>query len=428
MCSDKSKQSISLERCSELKTRIQDYLDIKDTIPKGLSPLQEEKMLSKKKKILEILNGTESDWNDWKWQLKNRISDVSLLSKIINLTDSEIDSIKKVEQKYRWGITPYYTSLIDDDDKFNPIKLQSIPTFLELDDRGVLDPMSEEFTNPAGSITRRYPDRLIINVTNVCPSFCRHCQRRRNIGCIDEHKSKETLQESINYIKANTEIRDVLLTGGDALMLSDNTLDWLLNELFSINTVDYVRIGTRCPVTMPQRITDDLLKILKKYRPIYINTHFNHPLEITQDAKAACDKLANSGIPLGNQAVLLNGINNDKYIMRLLNQELLKCRVKPYYIFHAKNVIGTHHFNTSIDDGIEIMEYLRGYTSGMAIPTYIVNAPNGNGKTPLLPEYIISRGKNYVTIRTWEGKIFNYPNYPKPVFLHGVLLLSLHPG
>lgn len=416
MCSDKSKQSISLERCSELKTRIQDYLDIKDTIPKGLSPLQEEKMLSKKKKILEILNGTESDWNDWKWQLKNRISDVSLLSKIINLTDSEIDSIKKVEQKYRWGITPYYTSLIDDDDKFNPIKLQSIPTFLELDDRGVLDPMSEEFTNPAGSITRRYPDRLIINVTNVCPSFCRHCQRRRNIGCIDEHKSKETLQESINYIKANTEIRDVLLTGGDALMLSDNTLDWLLSELFSINTVDYVRIGTRCPVTMPQRITDDLLKILKKYRPIYINTHFNHPLEITQDAKAACDKLANSGIPLGNQAVLLNGINNDKYIMRLLNQELLKCRVKPYYIFHAKNVIGTHHFNTSIDDGIEIMEYLRGYTSGMAIPTYIVNAPNGNGKTPLLPEYIISRGKNYVTIRTWEGKIFNYPNYPTDDF------------
>ena len=338
------------------------------------------------------------------------------MSKIINLTDSEIDSIKKVEQKYRWGITPYYTSLIDDDDKFNPIKLQSIPTFLELDDRGVLDPMSEEFTNPAGSITRRYPDRLIINVTNVCPSFCRHCQRRRNIGCIDEHKSKETLQESINYIKANTEIRDVLLTGGDALMLSDNTLDWLLNELFSINTVDYVRIGTRCPVTMPQRITDDLLKILKKYRPIYINTHFNHPLEITQDAKAACDKLANSGIPLGNQAVLLNGINNDKYIMRLLNQELLKCRVKPYYIFHAKNVIGTHHFNTSIDDGIEIMEYLRGYTSGMAIPTYIVNAPNGNGKTPLLPEYIISRGKNYVTIRTWEGKIFNYPNYPTDDF------------
>ena len=416
MCSDKSKQSISLERCSELKTRIQYYLDIKDTIPKGLSPLQEEKILSRKKKILEILNGTESDWNDWKWQLKNRISDVSLLSKIINLTDSEIDSIKKVEQKYRWGITPYYTSLIDDDDKFNPIKLQSIPTFLELDDRGVLDPMSEEYTNPAGSITRRYPDRLIINVTNVCPSFCRHCQRRRNIGCIDEHRSKEVLQESINYIKANTEIRDVLLTGGDALMLSDNTLDWLLSELFNISTVDYVRIGTRCPVTMPQRITDDLLKILKKYRPIYINTHFNHPLEITKDAKAACDKLANSGIPLGNQAVLLNGINNDKYIMRLLNQELLKCRVKPYYIFHAKNVIGTHHFNTSIDDGIEIMEYLRGYTSGMAIPTYIVNAPNGNGKTPLLPEYIISRGKNYVTIRTWEGKIFNYPNYPTEDF------------
>jgi len=193
-------------------------------------------------------------------------------------------------------------------------------------------------------------------------------------------------------------------------MLSDATLDWLLGEIYNIPTVDYIRLGTRTLVNLPQRITENLLNILKKYSPIYINTHFNHPLEITKEAKEACDKLSNIGIPLGNQAVLLNGINNDKFVMRLLNQQLLKCRVRPYYIFHAKSVVGTTHFNTSIDDAIEIMEYLRGYTSGMAIPTYIVNAPNGDGKTPILPQYIISRGKNYVKIRTWEGKIYDYPN------------------
>jgi lysine 2,3-aminomutase len=195
-------------------------------------------------------------------------------------------------------------------------------------------------------------------------------------------------------------------------MLSDQTLDWLLGELHEIETLDYVRIGTRVLVNMPQRITENLLGILKKYPPLYINTQFNHPLEITRESKEACDKLADIGIPLGNQAVLLNGINNNKYVMRLLNQELLKCRVRPYYIFHAKKVIGTTHFNTSVDDGIEIMEYLRGYTSGMAIPAYIVNAPYGNGKTPILPQYLISRGKDYIKIRTWEGKIFDYPNHP----------------
>src|SRR5699024_113699 len=290
--------------------------------------------------------------------------------------------------------------------------LQSIPTKFELTNEGDSDPMSEEFTNPAGVITRRYPDRLIINVTNICAMYCRHCQRRRNIGSSDHHNSKEDLIDSIEYIKANPEIRDVLITGGDALALSDDMLDWLLGELYKIPTVDYIRLGTRTLVTMPQRITDNLVSILKKYPPIYINTQFNHPMEITKESKKACDKLSLAGIPLGNQAVLLNGINNNKYVMRLLNHELLKCRVRPYYIFHAKNVIGTTHFNTSIDDGIEIIEHLRGYTSGMAIPTYIVNAPNGKGKTPISPQYLISRGRDYIKFRTWEGNIVDYPNKP----------------
>ncbi len=404
------KRKIALDRSKELKDKIADYTIAKDNIPKGMSPAFEKKIQEKKINILKLLNATEDNWNDWKWQVKNRISDVNLLSKIMDLSESEIENIIVVQQKYRWGISPYCLSLIDEN-RLNPVRLQCIPTLLELNEEGSSDPMAEEYTSPAGSITRRYPDRLIINVTNVCPSYCRHCQRRRNIGTVDTHKCKEALVESIDYIKANPEIRDVLITGGDPLMLSDEALDWLLSELHNIETLDYVRIGTRVLATMPQRITENLLNIFKKYPPLYINTQFNHPLEITRDSKDACDKLVNIGVPLGNQSVLLNGINNDKYIMRLLNQELLKCRIRPYYIFHGKHVIGTTHFNTSVDDGIEIMEYLRGYTSGMAIPTYIVNAPNGNGKTPILPQYIISRGKGYIKIRTWEGKIFDYPNF-----------------
>lgn len=403
-------REISLNRARELKSRIEDYLVAKESVPTGLT--RKKQIEEKKSTLLKLLNATEENWNDWKWQLSNRISDVDLLSKVIKLDEKEIEAIKKVGSQFRWSISPYYASLINDDDKLDPIKLMSTPSALEiLTQEGDKDPMAEEFTNPAGSITRRYPDRLIINVTNECAMYCRHCQRRRNIGSEDHHQSRKVLQESIDYIRNNPEIRDVLITGGDPLTLSDNMLDWLLGELHQIPTVDYIRIGTRTLVTMPQRITDDLLNILKKYAPIYINTHFNHPMEITEESKAACEKLANIGIPLGNQAVLLNGINNDKYVMRLLNHELLKCRVRPYYIFHAKNVIGTTHFNTSIDDGLEIMEYLRGYTSGLAIPTYIVNAPNGKGKTPLLPQYLISRGKDYVTIRTWENEVFQYPNH-----------------
>lgn len=406
-----SKREISLKRAGELKSRIKNYNNIKDSIPRGMSAFRQEKILEKKAKILSLLNATKEDWNNWKWQMKNRINSVDLLSRFVKLSNFEVESIKRVEKKFRWAISPYYASLIDDD-PFNAVKLQSVPSYHELDKEGLFDPMSEEYTNPAGSITRRYPDRLIINTTNVCAMYCRHCQRRRNIGTLDKHTSKDLLEESIKYIRNNPEIRDVLITGGDPFTMSDSALDRLLGELYSIPSVEYIRLGTRTLVTMPQRITDDLINILKKYPPIYINTHFNHPLEVTKEVKTACDKLADNGIVLGNQAVLLNGINNDKYVMRLLNHELLKCRIRPYYIFHAKPVAGTTHFNTSIDDGIEIIEYLRGYTSGLAIPTYILNAPGGNGKTPITPQYVLSRGKDSIKIRTWEGKVFDYPNPP----------------
>ncbi|WP_195251502.1 glutamate 2,3-aminomutase [Romboutsia sp. 1001713B170207_170306_H8] len=402
---------ISLERASELKSRIEDYIQIRKQIPNGLE--LEEEIDKRKKHILSVLGGTEENWNDYKWQLSNRITDVDTLSKILKLTQKEINQIKEVEGQFRWAISPYYLSLINPEDIVDPIKLMSIPSFIELEDeQSDLDPMGEEFTNPAGSITRRYPDRLIINVTNECAMYCRHCQRRRNIGQKDCQQSKEVLQQSIDYVRENTEIRDVLITGGDPLTLNDSMLEWIISELRKIKHVDYIRLGTRTLVTMPQRITDEFCDMIKKYHPIYINTHFNHPMEITKETKKACEKLANIGVPLGNQAVLLNGVNNDKFIMRYLNHELLKIRVRPYYIFHSKHVKGTRHFNTSVDDGMEIMEYLRGYTSGMAIPTYIINAPKGKGKTPLLPQYLISKGTDYIKIRTWEGEVIKVEDTP----------------
>ena len=405
------KRKISRERAQVLKSRITDYLAARPTIPKGREIAHTIKQ--RQKTIMDVLNASEADFNDYKWQLKNRINSLEVLKRLLPLTDKEIEAIETISSMYRWSVSPYYLSLINPEDVLDPIKLMSIPIALELTcEAGSLDPMNEEFTNPAGSITRRYPDRLIINVTNECAMYCRHCQRRRNIGQKDQMRSREALQASFDYIKENEEIRDILITGGDPLTLSDNQLQWILDNLRAIPHVEIIRIGSRTPVTLPQRITDDLVNLLKQYHPLFINTHFNHPVEITEEAKIACEKLANAGIPLGNQAVHLNGVNNDKFIMRNLNHELLKIRVKPYYIFHAKSVKGTHHFATSIDDGIEIMEYLRGYTSGMAIPTYIVNAPGGKGKTPILPEYLISRGKDYLLIRTWEGEVLKHENHP----------------
>ncbi len=315
---------------------------------------------------------------------------------------------------YRWAISPYYASLMDEDNPRCPIRMQAVPSKYEIDDPyGVADPMAEEYTSPAPRITRRYADRLIINVTNQCAMFCRHCQRRRNIGEVDLPAKKEEIQAAIDYIRENPEIRDVLITGGDPLTLSDETIDWILSELDAIEHVEIKRIGSRTPVTMPMRITQELCDMLEKHHPLYLNTHFNHPKEVTPAALEACRRLAKAGIALGNQAVLLKGINNDPHVMKKLNHELLKIHVRPYYIFHAKSVKGTSHFVTTVQDGMEIMEYLRGYTSGLAIPWYIINAPEGHGKTPIVPNYLVSMGKDYVLIRNWEGKVFKYPNgYP----------------
>ncbi|HPT76505.1 MAG TPA: glutamate 2,3-aminomutase [Defluviitaleaceae bacterium] len=405
---ENEKRIISLKRAEELKSRIKDYTMKKNSIKTGFT--HSEMIKENKRRIMKVLNASEKEWDDWKWQLSNRITDVHTLAKILNLSDEEIHQIDMIGKKFRWAISPYYASLMDPDDPFCPVRRQAVPSIEEMDEAGEEDPMAEEFTSPVEGITRRYPDRLIVKVTNQCAMYCRHCQRRRCIGQKDLALPMAALRKCVEYIRNEEEIRDVLITGGDALLISQKNLEWLLSELHEIPHVEIIRIGTRTPVTMPQRITKELCDVLSKYPPIYLNTHFNHPMEITEDAKKATDMLCSAGVVLGNQAVLLKGINDDVHIMKKLNQELLKIRIRPYYIFHPKEVVGTAHFKVKVQKGMEIMEKLRGYTSGLAIPTYIINAPNGKGKTPILPNYILSWEENKIKLRNWEGEVFYYPN------------------
>ena len=398
------KRRISLERAGELYNEIEDFLQFKDSFLQETA--EKRDIISKKHKeeLLGFFDASEEDWNDWHWQLKNRISSVSVLQKFIKLTDKQIEMFEDISRKYRWATTPYYLSLMDYEDMTYPINRMALPTAEENDMSGELDPMSEEYTNPAPCITRRYPNRLIINVTSSCAMFCRHCQRRRRIGENDRIESEENINAAIAYIKETKEIRDVLITGGDPLMLPDEMLESIIRRVREIPHVEIIRIGTRVPVTMPQRITPQLAAMLKKYHPLFMNLQFNHPGELTTEAVEACGRLADAGIPLGNQMVFLKGINNDKYIVQLLNEGLLKARVRPYYIFHPKQVLGTKHFQITVEEGLKIMRYLRGHTSGLAIPQYIVNAPHGYGKIPLLPNYIEESDDTHVKLRTWEER------------------------
>ncbi|NMC27305.1 MAG: glutamate 2,3-aminomutase [Syntrophomonadaceae bacterium] len=399
---------MSLARSDELKQHGLAYLKETKDLPMAVDVAEEA--ADRKKKILEILRGHEEDWSNWKWQLKNRVNDTQVLGKIIGLSNLEKKRIDRVSKAYRWAISPYYLSLIGEDYKEDPIFKQSVPNIMELFPGGSLDPMNEAHTSPAPCVTRRYPDRMIINVTNQCAMYCRHCQRRRNIGEIDQHACWEDIHSALDYVEKNREIRDVLVTGGDALMLSNQLLDFILARLQNIPHVEIKRLGTRVPVTLPQRITPEVCDILRHYPPIYINTQFNHPREITPDSKQACDALIGAGAVLGNQAVLLKGINDKPHIMRKLNHDLLKIRVRPYYIFHAKDVKGTKHFRTSISTGLDIMKSMRGYTSGIAIPTYILNAPGGLGKIPLMPNHIMEVSRAKVVLKTWEGQVVEVEN------------------
>jgi lysine 2,3-aminomutase len=369
------------------------------------------------KKIDLYKDVSEEDWNDWHWQLKNVIRDIPTLKKIMDVDLSLEADLEKCLEKFKMAITPYYASIMERDYTRGVVRLQSIPTIDELtvasDDQD--DPLHEDVDSPVPGLTHRYPDRVLLLVTHICSMYCRYCTRRRMVGDHDKHLSREQVDKCIDYIKEHEEVRDVLISGGDPLTLTDDHLEYVLKKLREIKHVEIIRIGTRTPVVLPQRITDSLVEMIKKYHPVYVNTHFNHPNEITAEAKAATEKLANGGIQLGNQSVLLRGINDCPIIMKKLMHELLKIRVKPYYIYQCDLSVGISHFRTSVTKGIEIIENLRGHTTGMAVPTYVVDAPGGGGKIPLMPNYLISQSDRRFVLRNYEGVITTYTQ-PENVF------------
>ena len=353
---------------------------------------------------------TDEQWNDWKWQVKNRIETLEDLKKYVKLTPAEEEGVKKTLSTLRMAITPYYLSLIDPNDPHDPVRRQCIPTELETHQvaADLLDPLHEDEDSPTPGLTHRYPDRVLFLITDMCSMYCRHCTRRRFAGQTDNECGPDRIEKALEYIEKTESVRDVLLSGGDALMVSDKKLEYIISRLRQIPHVEIVRLGTRTPVVCPQRITPELCDMLKKYHPVWINTHFNHPNEVTEESRRACEMLANAGIPLGNQSVLLRGVNDCVHVMKHLVHELVKMRVRPYYIYQCDLSMGLEHFRTPVSKGIEIIEGLRGHTSGFCIPTFVVDAPGGGGKTPVMPQYVISQAPGRVVLRNFEGVITTY--------------------
>jgi lysine 2,3-aminomutase len=361
------------------------------------------------------------EWKDYQWQLKNSIRTIEAFESFMGIKfhSKEKAELQKTIEKFPLNITPYYASLIEKENFRNdPIFKQAFPSPAELaiSKTDMEDPLHEDKDSPVQGLTHRYPDRVLFLISNRCAMYCRHCTRKRKVGDRDYIPSKAQIQAGIDYIKSNHQIRDVLLSGGDALMLPDSYLDWILTELQKIPHVEVVRLGTRTPVVLPYRITDQLVAVLKRHHPLWINTHFNHPRELTPSAREALRKLADAGIPLGNQSVLLAGVNDCPQIMKKLNQKLVQNRVRPYYLFQCDLSEGLSHFRTSVGKGIEIMESLIGHTSGFAVPTFVIDAPGGGGKIPVMPNYIISWSDNKTVLRNYEGVITTYqePDGYKP--------------
>jgi lysine 2,3-aminomutase len=376
----------------------------------------------------EIAKKIDSDtvianWKDWRWQLKHSIGDIDTFETLLGIKfkPGEKDKLKQTLEKFPLSVTPYYLSLIDTDDFRNdPIFLQAFPSpkELDIDEDDLEDPLSEEEDSPVEGITHRYPDRVLFHISNTCSMYCRHCTRKRKVGDVDSIPTKDAVSEGLEYIRNTPQVRDVLLSGGDPFMLPDAYLDWILTQLREIPHVEVIRIGTRMPVVLPYRVTDNLVEILKKHHPLWINTHFNHPREVTESSREALRKLADAGIPLGNQTVLLSGVNDCHRIMKKLVQKLVQNRVRPYYLYQCDLSEGLSHFRTPVGKGIEIMEHLIGHTSGFAVPTYVIDAPHGGGKIPVMPSYLISWSTNRVILRNYEGVITSYkePDSYEPIY------------
>jgi lysine 2,3-aminomutase len=353
---------------------------------------------------------TDEQWNDWHWQVRNRIETLEELKKYITLTKEEEEGVRESLKTLRMAITPYYLSLINPNDPYCPVRKQSIPTINEThrSDADLEDPLHEDNDSSVPGLTHRYPDRVLFLITDQCAMYCRHCTRRRFAGQNDGAAPQDRIDKGIEYIANHPEVRDVLLSGGDALLMSDDRLEDIIKRLRAIPHVEIIRLGSRVPVVLPQRITDGLVNMLKKYHPIWLNTHFNHPHELTPESTIACAKLADAGIPLGNQSVLLRGVNDCVHVMKKLMHQLVRNRIRPYYIYICDLSLGIGHFRTPVSKGIEIIETLRGHTSGYAVPTFVVDAPGGGGKIPVMPTYLISQSPNRVALRNFEGVVTTY--------------------
>jgi lysine 2,3-aminomutase len=359
---------------------------------------------------------TTEQWNDWQWQMRHSVKSLEQLNGKLQLTGEEHAGVLLANTKLAMGITPYFFNLIDPLDPECPIRRQMIPRIEEMTHApsDMADPCGEDHDMPVPGLVHRYPDRVLFLVTDRCASYCRYCTRSRVVSGVGEQELELDFDRAIDYLKKHTEVRDVLLSGGDALLLSDKKLGDLLGRLRAIDHIEFLRIGSRVPIFLPQRITPELCAMLKQYHPLWMSVHVNHPKELTTEVRDALGRLADAGIPLGNQSVLLRGVNDDPAVMKTLVQKLLRCRVRPYYIYQCDLIKGSSHLRTSISKGLEIIENLRGHTSGYAVPQYVIDGPGGGGKIPLNPNYVVARMPDRIVLRNYKGDIFEYPEIGAP--------------
>ena len=353
----------------------------------------------------------DKEWDSWAWQLRNRITSLSQLEEYLELTPEEREGCRHANKKLAMAITPHFFNLIDREDPNCPIRRQVIPRDEEMSvgPGETLDPVGEDEHSPVEGIVHRYPDRVLFLATDRCAAYCRYCTRSRLVSSAQDYNFHPALEQGLAYIEKNKGVRDVLLSGGDPLLLSDRKLDYLLGRLRAIPHVEFVRIGSRIPIFLPQRITSGLADILRRQGPVWMSIHANHPRECTLELKTACERLALAGVPLGNQSVLLRGVNDDLGVMKSLVHRLLMMRVRPYYLYQCDLITGSAHLRSDIQKGLEIVRGLRGHTSGYAVPQFVIDAPGGGGKVPINPEYIQDVTENEIVFRNFQGKTYRYP-------------------
>jgi lysine 2,3-aminomutase len=373
-----------------------------------------KRFASKKNRLFD--NVSAEDWNDWKWHFRNRITTVDGLAHLIPLSKEEQTQLRLVTTRYPLAITPYYLSLIDLDDPDDPVRKQSVPCMEEItmSNLGMEDPLEEKRDSVVPGLVHRYPDRVLMVLTDICPMLCRHCTRKREWHHGGWVRTSLEIDAMLDYIRRNRQVRDVIISGGDPLTLSTERLESIISRIRQIEHVEIIRIGSRYPVVLPQRIDDELCNMLSNYGPIWLNTHFNHYREITPEAAKACDRLLRAGVPVNNQCVLMRGINDSVETQLKLCQGLLKIKVRPYYLFQCDEVQGTEHLHTPIETGLKILKGMRGHTSGLAIPDFVIDLPHGGGKVPLQPDYVMAKTKSELVIRNYEGHLFRYRNPGAP--------------